>query len=1078
MSKRSLTLKYSPSILRMCFFFAFVCFLSNTGNAIYAQSDCNSDQSEVVIIYHTDSYPEETFYSFSYEGGELIHDIDFSQDTFYNLNLFSDYYNDTTFFEILTPELVVSDVKRGTYWYDTICVHQDSCIVFNITDAFNDGICCSHGYGSYEIYYNGDLARSGGDFFDTETLIFGCGEGSDCSSAIEIQPGFFTTPLMDAWYKFVPDSSGLYELSTCFDENFCDTKIWVYDDCEGLDFDENVTSSIAFSYGGCAENDLLAYHTVGLTAGEIYYIRIGDVSNSCGDLPVIWELEFLGPVQGCLDPLACNYNAYASLAGDCLYPGDPNCPAGPDLTVHQGILQGSIFIAAEDSTVMNDIECLREELCISGYGTRQLLKFDTRIDNIGDVDFYIGKTPPKDGEIAPPWELAECHNHVHFSGFAEYLLFDSDGNPMESVGFKAGFCIEDSNCNPAGTAKFNCGDQGISAHCWDVYPAYNGDSQWDCQWLDVTDVPDGIYTLVVRVNWDKLPDGTGKVETNYFNNWAQVCVALTTNDEGNFDVEVVTECDPYEDCNGEIYGPAVLDCKGDCGGSAIKGDINEDLVLDAADVANYVNAIFTETESSSCLDLNLDERLSISDIVLLNACVLQIDSTLLTDDDFCSLPFAFDNIFDTLKYSIGTIAEDSAFFELDLQISENGLLGLQIDMGEIDFLEIEYLGVYNLELHEQDGTILLWTSDHEIMTKTNDPEPFLRFHFDNSMAPESICLGPEFEAMNGLRENSQVQAMVNCKDLLEPFQDCNGVFYGSAVLDCNGVCGGTALTGDFNLDLNLNEMDISAYSSAIFNQDTFSSCLDLNNDNKLSVSDVVLLNACILQTENLISNETNLCELPIETALINDTLIYSLGEISANEGYFELDIQTNQNGFQGLQIDMGGLDFIEPELLVAGEIEMEVQGNLLLIWSKDFTPISSNNLLVPFLKFQFDASNVPGGICLDSNIEAINTQREMMQVKQLKQCADVHFTGLDNFTENQIKVFPNPVRDYSYFTWNEQTSYPINLSIHDAKGALLEQYEITDGTSFKWSRGDLANGVYFYRLTGKELDQVGKLIVL
>ena len=40
-----------------------------------------------------------------------------------------------------------------------------------------------------------------------------------------------------------------------------------------------------------------------------------------------------------------------------------------------------------------------------------------------------------------------------------------------------------------------CSDQGIQAGWADVYGAH-----LDCQWIDVTDVPAGIYTLEIEVN--------------------------------------------------------------------------------------------------------------------------------------------------------------------------------------------------------------------------------------------------------------------------------------------------------------------------------------------------------------------------------------------------------------------------------------------------------------------------------------------------------------------------------------------------------------------------------------------------
>ena len=65
-------------------------------------------------------------------------------------------------------------------------------------------------------------------------------------------------------------------------------------------------------------------------------------------------------------------------------------------------------------------------------------------------------------------------------------------------GHKASFCLEDSDCEPGFMKVYNCankGDQGISVNCADNYK-----NTLDCQWIDITDVPYGNYSLRVYVN--------------------------------------------------------------------------------------------------------------------------------------------------------------------------------------------------------------------------------------------------------------------------------------------------------------------------------------------------------------------------------------------------------------------------------------------------------------------------------------------------------------------------------------------------------------------------------------------------
>ncbi len=216
-----------------------------------------------------------------------------------------------------------------------------------------------------------------------------------------------------------------------------------------------------------------------------------------------------------------------------------NLSAQPDLVVVKSTLVNSIRVA----NLNNPDDCLVEEGCIGGLGPRQLVRFTTHIKNIGNQDFYVGAPPNNPSLQDESWEWDFCHQHWHYEGYADYLIFDQFGN-QTPIGVKNGFCLIDIECSGGGTFTYNCGNQGISAGCGDIYG-----SGLDCQWVDITNLADGIYTLVVRVNWDGSPDANGLYETTYDNNTLNVCFDLTRDLDNNATITILNSgCSTSEDC--------------------------------------------------------------------------------------------------------------------------------------------------------------------------------------------------------------------------------------------------------------------------------------------------------------------------------------------------------------------------------------------------------------------------------------------------------------------------------------------------------------------------------------------------
>ena len=220
----------------------------------------------------------------------------------------------------------------------------------------------------------------------------------------------------------------------------------------------------------------------------------------------------------------CGGEAYIDECGACvggdtgLEPTPPEqCATGPDLIVDRPYLRDTL--ALEYLNVFD--ECLVNERCVRDVGRRKILRFGTRIANIGTEDLRLGR--PSDDN--PAWTYDECHEHYHFDAYAAYDLYDVAADEVLPIGAKTGFSVIDIGVyDPAiavdGCRGYNARDQGITAGCQDTYGRH-----LQCQWIDITDVPDGEYDVIVTTN----PDGDID-ELSLDNNDARVRVRINGDD--------------------------------------------------------------------------------------------------------------------------------------------------------------------------------------------------------------------------------------------------------------------------------------------------------------------------------------------------------------------------------------------------------------------------------------------------------------------------------------------------------------------------------------------------------------------
>lgn len=181
----------------------------------------------------------------------------------------------------------------------------------------------------------------------------------------------------------------------------------------------------------------------------------------------------------------------------------------PDLTLLSSRMASSIFVSRE---FFDGSHCALNE-CVTAWGWRRLLRFETAALNAGDADLAMGAPDPN----GPQWDYDACHMHYHYLDFANYELVDAAGTVV-AIGHKQSFCLRDDLEVISGSPSVghDCNNQGLSAGWADIYG-----NMLDCQYVDVTGVAPGAYQLRIELNAQHTI-----VESNYDNNVALFQVVL------------------------------------------------------------------------------------------------------------------------------------------------------------------------------------------------------------------------------------------------------------------------------------------------------------------------------------------------------------------------------------------------------------------------------------------------------------------------------------------------------------------------------------------------------------------------
>ncbi len=249
----------------------------------------------------------------------------------------------------------------------------------------------------------------------------------------------------------------------------------------------------------------------------------------------------------------------------------------PDLDVSVVLeqTQDSIYTQTLD---FSDQSCPVLDMCVGGTGPRRLLRFSTITPNLGVADFHVGN-PVDNPEL---FVMSGCGGWL-FANYARYRLLDGEGNEVGN-GHKSAFALIDLQpwTDDAGPAQYGFGqDMGISVGWADIY-----DAGLDCQWVDITGVAAGDYTLELSINPDAVIE-----EASYDNNVLTVPVTITD----------VDDVEPPPDgwvCPAQFYG---TNDGCDCGCGVLDPDC-ADMTADSCDFCDPPGC------ANSCAEIDPDNN--------------------------------------------------------------------------------------------------------------------------------------------------------------------------------------------------------------------------------------------------------------------------------------------------------------------------------------------------------------------------------------------------------------------------------------------------------------------------------------
>ncbi len=413
----------------------------------------------------------------------------------------------------------VADCDDGNPCTDELCDDTLGCVYADVNRACDDGNACS-----------------GPDACNSGTCVGGpVASGCTSCQAIAVLPpegGVFsgvtagtgslasscgsTGPSAERAYQWTPTASGTAVIATCGSGTLYDSVVHVKaGTCAGAELGCNDDTT------GCTTGEPSDYHgsriTLSVTAGQTYVIVVDGYNGARGGYtltvtaPSLCGNDVREGAETCDgDDVGACPSGLCTASCTCVPPAGGLADLVPQIV--------DVDVDFDTTVDAGDVA----EGCAEATSGVDLLRFGAYSRNDGTADFTLGDpqcpTPCTDHplEICGDPDFicspAAGHNHAHYNNYARYDLLDAAGQTIV-VGHKQGYCLRDTNC---ADPFYTCTNQGITAGCSDLYGANLG-----CQYLDITGIPGGTYTLRVTIDpFDRI------TELSEANNVAQQSVTI------------------------------------------------------------------------------------------------------------------------------------------------------------------------------------------------------------------------------------------------------------------------------------------------------------------------------------------------------------------------------------------------------------------------------------------------------------------------------------------------------------------------------------------------------------------------